>query len=222
MKKVFQFGFALAIGSGLLVSCDTAPKGDSAAVTDAAAAAAAVGMTLNVDTASSSVTFTGNGVGKNHPGHFKVSNGSLALKGTEITGGTFTIDINSMAMHESGDHITGKLRPHMLSADFFDATVFPTATFEITGVQPYTPAAGDSSVVAGANMRISGNLKLKDSVKNVSFPAKVSVADGSVSAVANFDIDRTLWGMSYGNDASLGDKFISPTVNLALNISAKK
>jgi polyisoprenoid-binding protein YceI len=222
MKKIFQFGFALVMGAGLLVSCDSAPKGDAAAVTDAVAATEAVGVTLNVDTATTAVNFTGNGVGKNHPGHFKVSGGTVAIKGKELTGGSFTININSMNMHESGDFITGKLRPHLLSPDFFDAATYPSASFEITSVEPYTPSAADSSVVAGANMKISGNLKLKDVVKNVTFPAKVDITENAVSAVANFDIDRTLWGMNYGNDASLKDKMITPTVNMALNIQAKK
>jgi polyisoprenoid-binding protein YceI len=71
-------------------------------------------------------------------------------------------------------------------------------------------------------MKISGNLKLKGVVKNVTFPAKVDITENAVSAVANFDIDRTLWGMNYGNDASLKDKMITPTVNMALNIQAKK
>jgi polyisoprenoid-binding protein YceI len=107
-----------------------------------------------------------------------------------------------------------------LSADFFDSEKFPQASFEITSVAPYTPAAGES-VVAGANYKVSGNLKLKDQVKNVSFPAHISVADGVAKAEASFDIDRTLWGMSYGNDESLKDKFISPVVNIALSLSAK-
>ena len=37
---------------------------------------------------------------------------------------------------------------------------------------------------------------------------------------ANFNIDRTNWGLSYGNDKSLGDKYIRPEVNIGLNIVA--
>ena len=42
-----------------------------------------------------------------------------------------------------------------------------------------------------------------------------------LSAQANFNINRSDWGLSYGNDQSLGDKFISPTVNLNLDIKTK-
>ncbi|MCG7859338.1 YceI family protein, partial [Flavihumibacter sediminis] len=92
---------------------------------------------------------------------------------------------------------------------------FPTASFVITGVEPIT---GDST----ATHKISGNLTLKDSTKNVSFPAQVTVAETGVKAAANFNIDRTQWGMFYGNDQSLGDKFIRPEVNIKLNINANK
>jgi polyisoprenoid-binding protein YceI len=74
----------------------------------------------------------------------------------------------------------------------------------------------------GATHIISGNLKLKDSTKNISFPAKVEITDASVTAVADFNIDRSTWGLSYGADKSLGDKFIRPEVNIKLNITAKK
>jgi hypothetical protein len=46
------------------------------------------------------------------------------------------------------------------------------------------------------------------------------VAGNSLKALANFDINRTLWGIRYGNDKSLGDKFISETVNVQLNLKA--
>ena len=118
--------------------------------------------------------------------------------------------------------IQTKLKGHLLSPDFFDAEKFGTAKFEISSVEPYTAAAGAASVVEGANYTISGNLTLKDSTKNVSFPAAVTVSETEVTAKANFNIDRTQWGMSYGNDKSLKDKFISPEVNISLNIKAIK
>jgi polyisoprenoid-binding protein YceI len=126
-----------------------------------------------------------------------------------------------MAMKETEAYIGEKLRPHLLSADFFDAAKYPDASFEITSVEAYTPTEGEASVIAGANARVSGNLKLRDQVKNISFPALITVQGGEVKAQASFDIDRTQWGMHYGNDQSLKDKFISPVVNISLALSAK-
>jgi polyisoprenoid-binding protein YceI len=76
--------------------------------------------------------------------------------------------------------------------------------------------------VEGANFTVSGNLTLKDQTKNVSFPAKIDLDDNTLKAKANFDIDRRQWQMNYGNDKTLGDKFISETVNIELDLQAKK
>ncbi|MBK8329991.1 MAG: YceI family protein [Bacteroidetes bacterium] len=75
---------------------------------------------------------------------------------------------------------------------------------------------------SNATHTFSGNLTLKDSTKNVTFPAKVTMNDATITAVADFNIDRTQWGLFYGNDKSLGDKFIYPEVKIKLNINAKK
>lgn len=199
-------------------SCSDAPKGDDATVTSEQKTADALGDTYSVDTANSYIHFTGNGVGKNHPGKFHISSGQLAASGNTITAGQFVIDVNSIQMEEQGDMIQGKLRPHLLSADFFDAAKYGTAKFEITRVEPFK----GNTVVKDANYNVSGNLTLKNTTKNVSFPANITMNGGTLKAKANFDIDRTQWGMIYGNDKSLGDKFISEKVNIELNLEAGK
>lgn len=218
IKRSFYFSVVVAMLS--FTACDSAPKGDAANVEDAQDKVTSGDVSLAVDASSSSVLFTGYGVGKNHPGNLAIREGSLELKDNQVVGGSFVIDIKSMDMLETESYIDEKLLPHLLSSDFFDADNFPEATFEITGVSPFTPAQGET-VVEGANFKVSGNLKLRNQVKNVTFPAAITVDDGVVKANANFDIDRTDWGMHYGNDKSLKDTFISPTVNIVLNISAK-
>lgn len=213
---------AVAATALTVASCSDAPKGDAATVAGAQTAATAEGKALPVDSAASTVRFVGNGVGKNHPGLFTVTNGAVTVANGTIAGGQFDISINSMQLEEKGEMFENKLKPHLLNADFFDAEKYPTAKFEITKVEPYTATSADSSVVAGANYLVSGNLTLKDATKNITFPAKIEVEENAVDAKANFDIDRTWWNMNYGNDKSLGDKFISETVNVQLNLQAKQ
>lgn len=201
-------------------ACNSGPKADQAQVADQQEAQTAAGAELKIDTTTTAVVFKGNGVGKYHKGTFKVTDGTVSIQDGKLTGGKFNININSMKMEETGEMITNMLRPHLLAPDFFDAAKFPSSVFEITKVEPYTATATDSSVVAGANYLVSGNLTLKDVTKNVTFPAKIDVAGNALTAVANFDIDRTWWGMAYGNDKSLKDKFISPTVNIELAVKA--
>ncbi|MFN2437883.1 MAG: YceI family protein [Chitinophagaceae bacterium] len=219
MKKLILIS---AIATIVFTSCSDVPKGDQAIITESQSAASAKGQAFKVDTANSRIRFTGNGVGKNHPGTFHLSSGSVALSDNQITGGLFTININSLQVEQQGAIFQSKLKPHLLSGDFFDAEKFGTAKFEITKVEPYTANGTDTSIVDGANFLISGNFTLKEDTKNITFPAKVDLDGETLKAKANFNIDRTQWKMNYGNDKTLGDKFISETVNIELDLQAKK
>lgn len=223
MKTRSVYFLSLVLGAAIVfASCEKPPKGDDAKISDKEQAVAPTGITYNVDTAKSWIKFTGNGVGKNHPGTFKLSYGTVAVNKDSISGGTFLINVRSMQMEQKGKDIEGKLRPHLLSGDFFDAEKFGTAKFEITNVLPWKPKDNEKSLVEGANFEISGNLTIKDVTKNITFPARVDLDGNDLKAKANFDIDRRQWQMNYGNDKTLGDKFISETVNIELHVEALK
>lgn len=213
----------LAFGASIfLLSCDKAPKGDDAVITDQVLAKEGAGEAFLVDTANSWVRFTGHGVGKNHPGTFKLNYGKVQATDDRVTGGTFVMDITSMVMEQEGETIRSKLRPHLMSGDFFDAEEFGTSRFEITEVRPHAPKDGEKSLVEGANFDISGNLQIKNVTKNITFPARIDLDGNRLEAKANFDIDRRQWEMNYGNDKTLGDKFISETVNVELHLVAQR
>lgn len=210
------------VASVAVISCDKAPKGDNAVITDQVLPTAGGGQTFTVDTTHSWIRFTGHGVGKNHPGTFDLSYGQVTANENTITGGTFVIDVTSMDMEQEDEMIDKKLRPHLMSGDFFDANTFGTSRFEITKVEPYKAKEGEKSLVEGANFSISGNLQIKDVTKNITFPARVDLDGNTLKAKANFDIDRREWQMNYGNDKTLGDNFISETVNIQFNIQARR
>ena len=204
---------------GMMQGCSEGPKGDKATIIEKQDASEAKGKVFAVDTAVSRIRFTGHGVGKNHPGTFHLSHGTVGVAGNEVTGGSFVINVKSMELEQKGGMFDKKLHPHLLSGDFFDADRFGTAKFEITKVEPYS--SSDTSVVRGANYKVSGNLTLKDVTKNITFPAQIDLDGNVLKAKANFDIDRRQWNMNYGNDKTLGDKFISETVNIEMDLQAK-
>jgi polyisoprenoid-binding protein YceI len=222
MKKIQYFAALATLSFCLLQACSDTPKGDKATITEEQKAADITGQTFTVDTTTSRIRFTGNGVGKNHPGKFRLSSGTVSIANNQVTGGDFLINIKSMEVEEEGDMFQNKLKPHLLSGDFFDADKFGTAKFEITKVEPYASDGKDTSIVSGANFSISGNLTLKETTKNITFPAKIDLDGNTLKAKGNFNIDRTQWKMNYGNDKTLGDKFISETVNIELDLEARK
>ena len=218
----------------LFVKCSQSPKSDTA-TTDTAkqvdTMAVAKAEPMNVDVASSKVTWVGTKLTEKHNGTFDIKEGSLSVKEGKIVGGNFIIDIKSLKDLDIPAEKEGnaKLVGHLLSKDFFEAEKFPTSTFEVVSVEEYK-ADNDQDrekldkeyTLADPTHMITGNLEMKGVKKSIKFPAKVTMADGSVTAEAKFNINRKEWGMNYGTDDSIKDKFIRPTVHIGLNIIAKK
>ncbi|WP_153797560.1 YceI family protein [Foetidibacter luteolus] len=205
----------------LLAACQSAPKADEAATGEKQDAAAATGATYTVDTTNSVVTWAGTKPTATHTGTFKIKDGSIAVENSNVTGGSFTIDIASLVDTDLTGEFKGKLEGHLKSPDFFDVAKFPTAKFEITKVEAFDSTKA-KSLLPGATHLLSGNLTLKDSTKNVTFPAIVSITENALTAQANFNIDRTDWGMNYKGPDNPQDWVIKKEVNLQLNVKAGK
>ncbi|MEO7445188.1 MAG: YceI family protein [Ferruginibacter sp.] len=182
-------------------------------------AAAGSGATYSVDS-SSTITWVGSKPTGRHTGIFQISEGLLMVADGKITSGKFVIDMASLANKDlaADPKNQGMLEGHLKSPDFFDVTKYPTSGFEITSISPVDSANAGN----GNTHMLSGNLTLKDSTKNVTFPAKVTVDDKSVAASATFPIDRTNWGLNYKGPNNPQDWVISKTVNISLDLRATK
>ncbi len=209
----------------LAASCSNAPEADKADTKDKQEVKAADGTSFTADS-TSMVTWTGTKPTGTHAGTFKLKEGSLTVKDNNLTGGSFVIDITSLNNTDlAGDAKSkGDLEGHLKSPDFFDAAKYPGAKFEITGVDAfkYDSLTMKDVIIKDATHTIKGNLTLKDSTKNISFPAKVTVTADKVTATADFNIDRTMWGMNYKGPNNPADWVIKKEVNLKLSISASK
>lgn len=213
MKKTL-FTFAVI---ALLASCQSAPEGETAQTDHKQEEAKGTGTVFNIDKTNSKVSFVGTKPVGTHQGDFKLTDGNFTINEGNITAGNFMIDVSSMNITDDGidDESKGKLSGHLSSEDFFNVAKYPTAKFVVTSC---TPLSNDTN----GTHTVSGNLTLRDSTKNVSFPAKVTITENNATATADFNIDRTQWGLFYGNDKSLGDKFIYPEVKIKLDIKASK
>jgi polyisoprenoid-binding protein YceI len=222
MKKITLFLSAAMV----MAACNNASNSEKVTTTEAQTVQTAEGTTFSIDS-TATVTWTGSKPTGKHDGTFKLTEGSLLFNDNTLTGGSFIIDINSLSNTDMAADAEnkGKLEGHLKSPDFFDAAKYPTAKFEITSVEPYVSASDSSAAKAGiqgATHLIKGNLTLKDSTKNISFPAKVSIEGNTATANADFNIDRTLWGMNYKGPENPQDWIISKEVNIKLSIPATK
>lgn len=203
----------------LLISCGTSPKNKVEGV-DAQSVAVGAGDSLTVDVVSSVINWKGTKPLGAHNGTISLKEGNLIIKGDSLVAGKFIIDMNTIKCLDLEDPETSqKLVGHLESADFFDVEKYPEATFTITGSELIT---GNDSV----NYIISGNLKMKDTERNISFGAKIS-KDGDLykAETVPFTIDRTQWGITYKSAsilAGLKDGAINDNIELQISISAKE
>lgn len=220
MNKLLSI-FAVAVIA--LASCKSAPKADEAKTSEEQQAASTEGVAYKIDS-TQVVNFIGTKPVGQHNGTFNVIEGNILVQnGTAVTGGKLTLDMTSLKITDKDTAGSYKLAGHLASPDFFEVSKFPTATFEITDVQPYSADSTKPALILdGATHTVSGNLTLKGVTKNVTFPAIINATDNVVTAKANFNINRTDWGLVYRNDKSLGDKFIRPEVNISFSLSANK
>jgi polyisoprenoid-binding protein YceI len=224
----------------VLASCGN--NTETVETTEAQEVGEAVGETLQINAAASEVNWRGYKPTGQHYGIIPITSGEVTVDGNEVTGGNFVFNITQLEVHdlEAGSDSHGKLSGHLQSEDFFDASNYPEATFEITAIEAFasgdsienkeefvsdnTPKSADEQMVANPTHWVSGNLTMRGTTKNIKFPAAVSVSNGSVSAQAGFNIDRTEWGLMYGDEAGAvnkaQDQFIYNTVSVGFNVSA--
>lgn len=223
-KHLVMKASAFFLGSViLLASCGGADGDKTKTGEEQEVAAATGGNSYTVDTAQSTLAWTGYKVGGEHNGTFNISGGTITTDNSAITSGSVTINVAGIANKDLSGDDKAKLEGHLKSPDFFQADKYPTAKFEITNVAPYNgDSTGTKSKLQGATHLISANLTLKDQTKNITFPAKVSMDANQLTANADFDIDRTEWGMNYKGPNNPQDWAIRKEVNIKLNIVAKK
>jgi polyisoprenoid-binding protein YceI len=236
--KLLQKTVLFLTAAFMVVSCGPS---NTVEVGDAQEVAEAEGVTLEIDTESSKIDWRGYKPTGQHFGYIPVAEGQVTVEGEVLKGARFVFDITGLKIQdmEETEESYPKLWGHLQSSDFFDAANFPQAVFELTSVEPYAIASiedkkefetantpkSDSEIAAeNPTHWISGNLTMRGTTKNIKFPAYVSIADGSVTAKAGFNIDRTAWGLAYGDESNAVDKakdqFIYNTVSVGFDIKA--
>lgn len=220
MKKINILAITIFAFAIIIAGCGksdkvvpTGEKKESAAIQEG-------NKIYRLDIAASTVAWHGKKVTGEHNGTIIFQNGEFGVDGEKVTSGKFEIDMNTIVDLDLTDEaMNKKLVDHLKSDDFFSVEQFPTSTFEIISIEPLNDATKPDF-----NHTITGNLTIKDVTKSISFPANVKIEGGVLKASADFDIDRTDFGLKYGSGKffkDIGDKMIYDNFNLKINITAK-
>lgn len=217
MKKSIVSLFTVAALVVSVNSCKDKAKEANTKEAEAVATTKASGEKYTANVAESTIEWKGFKPTGTHNGTINIENGVFSVVDGKINSGTFLIDMKSIEVLDiaKDDEYNGKLTGHLKSDDFFNVEKHPSAAFEITGL----------SEAEGKTM-LSGNLTLKETKNNVTFPVTVTNTDGAVTLTSEtFTIDRSKWNVKYGSKSffdDLGDKFINDDIELKITVKATK
>jgi polyisoprenoid-binding protein YceI len=233
MKNKMYFCCFSAILIIAFTACTSAPDSDKAKTSEAVAVTqSGSGESIKIDTTASIVEWVATKVTGYHSGTVNVSAGELNVQDTNITGGNFTLNMNSIAVtgpKGSDEKGNAKLLGHLKSPDFFEVSANPEAKFVITSVKPFSGSVNKEDEtrqesiskykVANPTHMVSGNLTLKGVTKNIEFPAKITNTGNTLNAMAKFNIDRSQWNIVYPGKP---DDLIRNDIHMGIAIKATK
>ncbi len=147
------------------------------------------------------IKFVGTKPQGKHDGGFKTVTGNASVKGTDATSLQLKLDIDVNSLYSDND----KLTTHLKSPDFFGVKSNPKAMFEVTKVEK-----------DGADYKVTGDFTMLGKKNSITIPAKIAATDDSLTLTTSFSIDRTKWGMSYGQGK------VDNMVKLSVSLKAKK
>jgi polyisoprenoid-binding protein YceI len=161
-----------------------------------------------IDVNASTVNWTGKKVTGQHTGTVKIKSGELKMEDGNLSGGSFVIDMTSIACTDLPADSGAKLVGHLSSDDFFGIANYPTANLTITNVKKDAKAG---------NFVVTADLTIKGITKAIEFVADVK----DHAAKATISIERTQYGIKYGSGSffdGLGDKMIYDNFDLSVNL----
>jgi polyisoprenoid-binding protein YceI len=174
--------------------------------------------TYTVDASNSTVKWIAKKVTGKHDGIVTMKEGNLEYTDGMLSGGSFVVDMTSIAVKDLQGNMAGKLEGHLKSVDFFDVENHPTATFTITKVVPRG--------VKG-EYKVEGDLTVKGITESIKVPViKLQEGEDGIATTESITLvlDRTDYNVRYGSGTffgNLGDKTIFDDFELVIDVTAK-
>ncbi len=147
-----------------------------------------------------------------HYGTVKLKSGAISFDANGVlNAGTFIMDMNSIDAQDMNDDpkLKSMLENHLKSDDFFDSGKYPTSTFRISAIKK----------INDTRYKIIGNLTIKSTTKEISFPATITKSNNSVTLVSDqFTFNRKNFGLNYN---VFEDMIISKDVQMNIKLVAQ-
>ena len=160
-----------------------------------------------INAEASNVEWIGKKTTGSHSGTIKVASGNIVVEGGVVKGGNFAVDMNSITCTDITDAADNKdMVDHFKNEDFFAVNQFPISKLDIVNV----------SSKGGNAYDVKANLTIKGVSNEITFVADFVFSGKDLVANADFNIDRTKWGIKYKSKTAfpeLANKFIYDDIN---------
>jgi len=176
---------------------------------------------FEVDQNASQVEWMGRNLFSRHRGTVQLGPGLVFIEDGRLAGGRLTVDMTSLRCSDIADPtMNAHLIAHLESDDFFSVERYPQAELDIREVQYRSNVRLDEP-----NHQIIGEFTLRGVTNPIDFAAVVArKGDGSFTAQALLELDRTLWGANYGSAkffGRLGQHVVNDEFHLQLKVVTK-
>ena len=167
-----------------IAGCSGEPKEENKKPDDPKGPATVESGSVSLLSENTKIEFVGTKPDGSHQGGFKEFSGKIAIDGKSVK--KISLEIQTASLWADDD----KLANHLKSPDFFNVKEHPTASFETSKVETKDETSGEHI--------ITGKLTMLATTKEITFPATIKNDDGKVTLSSQFKIDRTDFGMDYG------------------------
>jgi polyisoprenoid-binding protein YceI len=160
-----------------------------------------------INTTKSQISWVGKKVTGQHTGTINFKDGALTFKNNKLTGGTFTVDMNSVTVTDLEGKAKTNLEGHLKADDFFGTEKHATSKLVFKSVK-----AKSANVYT-----VTADLTIKNITKPVTFDLTVN----KNSATTAFKVDRTKYDITYKSGSvfdGLGDAAIYDEFDLTVNL----
>lgn len=146
-----------------------------------------------------------------HIGTVALQSGTLLQANGSFIGGEFVIDMTQITEQKNNE----RFLTHVKNDDFFGVEQFPTSKLVLSSV----------SQKDGNLYEVTGDLTIRDQTHSITFTAEMTNSGDQLNATAEFQINRTKWGIVYDSGSffqQLGDRAIKDEITYRLDLVFKK